>query len=376
MKRMAALVLACLLALSCARAKADQTAEADPADVTVDRIARYIVGTGCGLDPAGLERLDETLDADALDRYITGIYGLEEGSWTSCALYRAGGAEALEIAVFRMADPGAAGTAAEALTAYIQAREGDFTGYEPEQAAIVHDSLAAASEQGDAALLICPDAGRARDAFLASYEALYRCPFDPPNADDMTIYDTAAILEAWESGDASGLTDKDAAILEKAAQVLEDVTEDDMDPLDVERAVYRWITSTVTYDQDHYDKTVTMSPDSFSPYGPLIEGKGVCLGVASTFQLLMDMAGVECITVVGASYSSARDHAWNMVRLDGRWYCADPTWDLGDAEETWAYFNVTSDHLAATDHQWDYANVPEAVDAAPVPAGPGADGEG
>ena len=29
------------------------------------------------------------------------------------------------------------------------------------------------------------------------------------------------------------------------------------------------------------------------PYGPLIEGKGVCLGYAETFRLLMDMAGVE-----------------------------------------------------------------------------------
>ena len=87
----------------------------------------------------------------------------------------------------------------------------------------------------------------------------------------------------------------------------------------------------------------------------------MCLGFASTFQLLMDMAGVECLTVVGAAFDSREDHAWNMVRLDGEWYCVDATWDTGVPEGYWSYFNVTSDYMAATDHQWDYASVPEAT---------------
>ena len=94
----------------------------------------------------------------------------------------------------------------------------------------------------------------------------------------------------------------------------------------------------------------------------------VCLGYATTFQLLMDMAGVECITVVGASSSSQEDHGWNMVRLNGNWYCVDVTWDANrreygysrGRESDWNYFNVTSDYMAG-EHQWDYANVPEAV---------------
>ena len=57
-----------------------------------------------------------------------------------------------------------------------------------------------------------------------------------------------------------------------------------------------------------------------------------------------------------------------MVRLNGEWYCVDVTWDAnaweqgvgGEAEE-WDYFNVTSDDMADSDHQWDYANTPEAT---------------
>ena len=55
-----------------------------------------------------------------------------------------------------------------------------------------------------------------------------------------------------------------------------------------------------------------------------------------------------------------------MVKLNGEWYCVDVTWDangreqLGDIYE-WQYFNLTSDEMAAENHQWDYNAVPEAT---------------
>ena len=33
----------------------------------------------------------------------------------------------------------------------------------------------------------------------------------------------------------------------------------------------------------------------------------------------------------------------------------------GGGEKDWKFFNITSDDMAATDHQWDYANTPEAI---------------
>jgi len=86
---------------------------------------------------------------------------------------------------------------------------------------------------------------------------------------------------------------------------------------------------------------------SYQPYGPLIQGKGVCLGYAETFRLLMDMAGIECITVTGAAFMSRENHAWNMVKLDGEWYCVDVTWD--DTEGgNYDYFNKTDQDYAGT----------------------------
>lgn len=357
MKRFVAAVLAALMTACCCAAAERE----DSAVPSVGSVAWYIVRAGCLRDPAALEPVHETRNAQTIERYLTEVYGLEEGSWTDAAIYRAGGAEAFEIAVVRTESEKAAKKAAKALEGYIEAREADFTGYEPEQADIVHRSRAAYSRQGDAALLICQDPDAAEAAFEDGYEALARTPFDPPGKDDMTLYDTAAILEAWDSGDRSGLSEKDAAILDMAGKVLEEVIREDMTEYERERALYEWVTANAVYDQDHYDKLGTMDPDSHNPYGLLKNGKAICVGFATTFQLLMDMAGVECVTVVGASRDNDADHAWNMVRLNGKWYCADPTWDVEKTPEEWDYFNVTSDWMVLADHQWDYETVPEAT---------------
>ena len=94
------------------------------------------------------------------------------------------------------------------------------------------------------------------------------------------------------------------------------------------------------------------------------------MGYANTFQLFMDLLDIPCVTVIGASSDSREDHAWNLVQLDEDWYAVDTTWDdpLGYYENAPAaneanhhtYFNVTSDFLRQTDHQWDYDAVQEA----------------
>ena len=46
------------------------------------------------------------------------------------------------------------------------------------------------------------------------------------------------------------------------------------------------------------------------------------------------------------------------MKLEDEWYCVDTTWDM---EGDYNFFNVTSDHLRGSNHQWDYENVPEAT---------------
>lgn len=63
--------------------------------------------------------------------------------------------------------------------------------------------------------------------------------------------------------------------------------------------------------------------------GVFEKGSGVCEAYARTFQLLLNVSGVENTFVSGtAGTDSMENHAWNLVKLDdGRWYWCDLTWD-------------------------------------------------
>lgn len=192
-----------------------------------------------------------------------------------------------------------------------------------------------------------------------------RARYVQPNQEDMSLYDTSAILAAWERGDPAGLSAHDRAIYDSAKDVLESILTEGMDGFAKEAAIYEWVIQNVEYDWTHTDVMAETPRESYTPYGGLVDRKAVCLGYATAFQLLAELAGIECVTVVGAA--AGADHAWNQVRLDGEWYCVDVTWEIpywvdGTMNgREWRYFNTTSDYMARTSHQWDYDSVPEAA---------------
>ena len=326
-----------------------------------------------------LTPLSGELDPEGLEAYLSSAYGLDRADWTDAVAAYAQGLQAYELAVIRLADGVDAGAAEELLIAYLEGRRADFTGYAPDQAALVEDALLL--RQGRWLLLaICPDPEAARDAFHACFEgedvqAVARpytverdsrgyVVFDPPNQEEMPIYDTAPVVNAYRTGNPSALSEEDRAVLAVCRQVLAEEIRDDMSPAQQELAVHDWIIDHADYDQAH------SSPHRSHPYGLLVEGQAICMGYANTFQLFMDLLDIPCVTVIGASSGSREDHAWNLVQLDGDWYAVDTTWDdpLGYYEDVPAanesghhtYFNVTSDFLRQTDHQWDYDAVQEA----------------
>ena len=330
-----------------------------------------------GLRDAGFGEDGEYYSDTELNELLSGFYGLDDLEWYDAAIVRMEGVRAFELAVLSVPDE-EQDTVVSAWQAYLLDRQGAFTGYEPEQAAMVENGKILTLGR-EVALLICKNVPDAQDAFENCYgEGRFadgtpnfllpepeklpdgRYAYTDPGIDDMTIFDNSAILSAWRSGDDSGLSGEDKSVLDAARAVFEQCVTLGMSDYDKELTLYAWLTKNVRYDSTHYGPQGAPRT-SYGPYGPLTEGKGVCLGYVTTFQLFMDMAEIECITVVGASFRNREDHAWNMVRLNGNWYCIDPTWDEGDAPGSFSYFNVTSDWMAQTDHQWDYASVPEAT---------------
>ena len=188
--------------------------------------------------------------------------------------------------------------------------------------------------------------------------------------DPADAYDHAAILKAWKSGDASKLSGKNKSILDACAGVIRSLITSKMSDYEKELAIHDWIIDWASYDEESLSNApdANPDPDNDNPYGLLINKTAICRGFTCTFQLFMDMLGVECIIVEGASGYKRDEHAWNMVRIDGEWYCVDVTWNnpIGQgvafgSEITHKYFNVTSQFMRDTGHHWDSGSVPEAT---------------
>lgn len=354
-------------------------AESSAPPVTGVKELRDLLADRAGMD-AELEKLDDG-DPAALNVYVEDAYGLTPDMWEECAIAR-DEASAFEVAVVRV--DSAVGDVEQKLNVYLNEQEARF---DPaaEQARLLHRGIVVVAGTY-VILLACEDAEDAAWAFSEAsgaggygYSPRYRyvdadpifsdrCAFTQPNKDDMSLYDTSAIRDAWKKGDPSGLSKEDRKTYDAAKKVLNKALKDGMSDYEKEFAIYDWIVNHVDYDWTHQDHGKETPRESFTPYGGLVNHTAVCLGYATTFQLLCDLAGVECVTVPGAAFSSQEDHGWNMVRLNGEWYCVDATWDANAREradrgrpEDWSYFNVTSQDMVDSDHQWDYANTPEAT---------------
>lgn len=175
-------------------------------------------------------------------------------------------------------------------------------------------------------------------------------------------YHPDLVLAAWQSGDSSQLGAKDKTILEAASAVIASEITNDMEPWEKELALHDWIIYNVNYDPEALSSlpTATPDPDGDNPYGPLVNGVGVCGGYSSTFKLFMNMVGIPCVTVPGLA-NNGEAHAWNKVQLGSDWYCVDTTWDdPTDADPYHVYFNVQDAYLELIGFQWNKTASPKA----------------
>ena len=75
--------------------------------------------------------------------------------------------------------------------------------------------------------------------------------------------------------------------------------------------------------------------------GVLVNKKANDRGFTQTYQYLMNLSGIEC------GYVKGNNQFWNIVKLDGEWYCTDVASGKGsDGSVTYEYFNVTSEKIS------------------------------
>lgn len=87
--------------------------------------------------------------------------------------------------------------------------------------------------------------------------------------------------------------------------------------------VHDFVINSVEYDHK-FIETQIPDPSNHTALGVLDTGKGVCEGIARLTQLLLEAVGVEALYCEGKSKhpttAKIPGHAWNAVRIDGK-YC-------------------------------------------------------
>ena len=92
------------------------------------------------------------------------------------------------------------------------------------------------------------------------------------------------------------------------------------------RSIYSWIASNITYHKE------SIKDQSQTAQAVWNSQKAVCEGYANLFNAMCQEAGIESRMVKGyvrdfdGEALTFPNHAWNSVKIDGKWYLLDVTW--------------------------------------------------
>lgn len=115
------------------------------------------------------------------------------------------------------------------------------------------------------------------------------------------------------------------------------------DPVERVRALHDVVATRIRYD---FDRIRDNSNNESNQAAAVVlkTGLGVCAGYANLIKAAGSAAGLEVVRLSGDSrnlgdygassgedirFNNGGGHAWNAVRIDGRWFFIDATWDAG-----------------------------------------------
>lgn len=126
---------------------------------------------------------------------------------------------------------------------------------------------------------------------------------------------------------------------EKVDEIIDSLHLDGKNEYEKIKAIYDYLCDNVVYDDMSLylamsTQGILHNPIGHSAYGGLCKGTCVCQGYAAAFYRLTLEAGIDSRVIFGEAPGGG--HAWNIVRLYGKYYLLDSTWDAGQSE--YSYF--------------------------------------
>lgn len=108
---------------------------------------------------------------------------------------------------------------------------------------------------------------------------------------------------------------------------------------DTIKAVFEWVANNIDYDVEKARfkskiRAFSHQSDEEKINTALLTKKGVCEDYALIFDNLCKKLGYESYLVDGYTKDLTKieinfGHAWNVIKIKGKWYCFDPTWSAG-----------------------------------------------
>lgn len=149
--------------------------------------------------------------------------------------------------------------------------------------------------------------------------------------------------------DARGYTEDGKAVFDAAFAAVDQVVNDGMGEEEKVKAIHDYLIYHANYvNNGDYS---TAENWAYGAGGVLLHKEGVCQSYAFAFYMMAISAGLECRFVSGTADGGG--HAWNQVKVNGKWYYIDCTWDdpVGGGYENYKYYlseSLWSDHIAET----------------------------
>lgn len=153
-----------------------------------------------------------------------------------------------------------------------------------------------------------------------------------------SYYPSQRIIQAWKNDDFSKLTEDELETYRKAKSLVAQAQVIDPDPEAVELWIHDWICKNVEYDSPYsyvYPEDF-VGLDELTCVGAILNGKANCQGYTDAFCLMGTLAGLDVYIMFG---EAGGGHCWNGVRLDGKIYLVDTTFDdtFIQEPEQWSY---------------------------------------
>lgn len=109
-------------------------------------------------------------------------------------------------------------------------------------------------------------------------------------------------------------------------------------------------------DYVEYWETQPYPAISHTPYAALFKKEAVCDGYSRLVKMLCDDADIDCYIVVG-EVVNAGGHAWNLVKVDDKWYHLDVTWNDGCGDRSLYY--LIPDSYFDKERTWNKSMYPD-----------------